>query len=617
MEVWVDKLKMESKDLVNDNIDKIQELFPGLVTESTDKEGRLVKAIDFDLLKQELSDKVVEGEKERYQLTWPGKKKAMLMANLPTTKTLRPAREESVDWDKTENLFIEGDNLEALKILQESYLNQVKCIYIDPPYNTGNDFIYKDDFRQSRQEYLDQSGQVDEEGNRLFQNNESNGRFHSDWLSMMYPRLKLARNLLREDGVIFISIDDGEVANLKMICDEVFGEKNFIGEFLKQSKIGGGSDSRHIATEHEYVLCYSKNISFLPEMFEAHNEEYLKRYKEQDEKGKYFWDTFARPGLKNPINYDIIAPDGTIINGDWIWSKARFEQAYKNNEVRIIKKINGAYTVHFKQYLNLKGKKPRSMTTDFGGTFDGKKEVASLLNSHKIFSYPKSTKHIKKLLEVIAVESKDIILDFFAGSSTAAHAVMQLNAEDRGKRKYIMVQLPEPCPPDSEAHKAGYKNIAEISKKRIRRAASKIKEVNGADIDYGFRVFKVDSSNMKDVYHHPNQITQDGLQAFETNIKKERSAEDLLIQVMLDSGLQPSLPMEKKIIQGKEVFFVAGNSLVACFDKEIPEQLIHEIAENRPLRVVFQDKSFMDDAARINVDELFKTLSPGTEVKVI
>ncbi len=645
----MDKMKMESKDLVNENIDRIQELFPGVVTESKDEKGRLIRAIDFDLLKQELSDIVVEGEKERYQLTWPGKKKAMLMANLPTTNTLRPVREDSVDWDKTENLFIEGDNLEALKILQESYLNQVKCIYIDPPYNTGKDFVYRDDFKQSRQEYLDQSGQMDEEGNRLFQNNESNGRFHSDWLSMMYPRLKLARNLLREDGVIFVSIDDSEVHNLRKSCDEVFGENNFIAQYIHKNNSSKNQASL-VSVSTEYFFCYAKNADILKtkrwrlkkkgvkDIVNMYNslkikglsiEEIEKEIKDMYKRPKYChlsrWNKVDNIGIfvdadlsreGGPKNYTIINPytNNPCIIPSRGWGKNE-EELKKLQEQDLIWYGSDKTPPRVKEYIS----PDDSTVPDSFWYYDNSVDTRWIKNEFGFLAFenPKPLEMLTTILDMVSDKNDEIILDFFAGSATTAHAVMQLNTEDQGKRKYIMVQLPEPCPPDSEAHKAGYKNIAEIGKERIRRAARKIKEETGADIDYGFRTFRVDSSNMKDVYHHPNQITQDGLQAFETNIKKGRLAEDLLIQAMLDSGLQPSLPMKKKTVQGREVFFVAGNSLVACFDKDIPEQLIHDIAEYKPLRVVFQDKSFKDDAARINVDELFKTLSPGTEVKVI
>ena len=470
-------MKFESPDLTAQNIDRIAALFPNCVTEMLDEERSTPekkvykRAVNFELLKQMLSPDVVDGD-EAYEFTWVGKKAAIVEANKPIRKTLRPCMAESKDWDTTENLYIEGDNLEVLKLLQESYLGKVKMIYIDPPYNTGNDFIYADDFRMSGEEWSVESGEWSEDGDRLFKNTDTNGRFHSDWCSMIYSRLMLARNLLTDDGVIFISIDDNEVDNLRKICSEVFGATNFIATYLKQSKVGGGSDSKFVVKEHEYCLVYAKNINLTAEMFIEHNEEYLKRYKEIDEKGRFFWDTFARPGLKNPIHYDIIAPDGTVLNYGWIHGKERFEQEQKEGIVRIVKKKDGSWSVQFKQYLNLSGKKPRSMTMDFGGSIEGKNEVGSVFESEKTFSYPKSTKFIKTLLSTI--DCKDsLILDFFSGSATTAHAVMQLNAEDGGHRKFIMVQLPEKCDEKSEAYKAGYKNICEIGKERIRRAGEK------------------------------------------------------------------------------------------------------------------------------------------------
>lgn len=612
----VEKLKMKSKDLINENIKKIGKLFPNVITEIKDEEGNIVRAIDFELLQQELSDEIIEGNKERYQLTWPGKKEAIVAAGTPIDKTLRPVKKDSLNWETTENLYIEGDNLEVLKLLQESYLNKIKCIYIDPPYNTGNDFIYKDNFTQDKDEYLEESGQVDEEGNRLFQNTEYNGRYHSDWLTMMYSRLKLARNLLSEDGAIFISIDDNEVHNLRKICDEVFGERNFIGKFVKKSKVGGGSDTKFIVKEHEYCILYAKNISNTDEMFIEHEEEYLKRYKEEDEKGRYFWDTFARPGLKNPIIYDIEAPDGTIITNGWIRSKERFLREYKDGTIRIIKKNNTDWSVQFKQYLNSRGKKPRSMTMKFGGTIEGKNDIGGLFGNDKIYSYPKSTMFIKTLLSIIE-DKNQIILDFFSGSATTAHAVMELNAEDGGNRKYIMVQLPEPTDEKSEAYKAGFENISEIGKERIRRAGKKIKEETNADIDYGFRVYKVDSSNMKDVYYRPDQLKQNILEQLESNIKEDRTGLDLLTQVMLEMGLKLSLPIETREIQGKEVHFVAANSLVACFEEDVNEMLIREIAGFRPLKAVFRDSSFSSCPEKINLEEIFKGISPDTIIRVL
>ena len=609
-------MKQEPPNLTEQNIDRIAALFPNCVTEATDESGKIKRAVNFELLKQMLSPDVVDGD-ECYEFTWVGKKAAIAEANRPIRKTLRPCVEESKDWDNTENLYIEGDNLEVPKLLQESYLGKVKMIYIDPPYNTGNDFIYADDFMRSQEEENAQMGMYDEDENRLFKNTDTNGRFHSDWCSMIYSRLMLARNLLTDDGVIFISIDDNEVDNLRKICSEVFGATNFIATYLKQSKVGGGSDSKFVVKEHEYCLVYAKSINLTAEMFIEHNEEYLKRYKEIDEKGRFFWDTFARPGLKNPIHYDIIAPDGTVLNYGWIHGKERFEQEQKEGIVRIVKKKDGSWSVQFKQYLNLSGKKPRSMTMDFGGSIEGKNEVGSVFESEKTFSYPKSTKFIKTLLSTI--DCKDsLILDFFSGSATTAHAVMQLNAEDGGHRKFIMVQLPEKCDESSEAYKAGYKNICEIGKERIRRAGDKIKaEHPDAQLDTGFRVFRVDESNMEDVYYHPEELTQTMLGGMVSNIKSDRSDLDLLYACLLDWGVEINLPHSAETLDGCTIHNVDDGALVACFDENVPNTVIRRMADLHPLRAVFRDSSFASDDSKINVTEIFKNLSPDTNVKVI
>lgn len=614
------KLKMRTQNKADENYKKLAELFPNAVTETIDETtGEVIRAIDKDVLMQEINTHVVEGKEERYQFTWPDKKKSVLLANSPIAETLRPCREESVDFDNTENLYIEGDNLDVLKLLQETYLGKVKMIYIDPPYNTGNDFVYNDDFSESIDDFLDRSGQFDEDGNRLFQNTESNGRFHTDWLNMIYPRLKIARNLLSDDGIIFISIDDNEVENLRNISNEIFGECNFIASYLKQSKVGGGSDSKFIVKEHEYCLVYSKNIELASEMFMEHDKEYLKRYKEQDEIGRYFWDTFARPGLKNPIHYDIVAPDGTIMNYGWIHSKERFEQELKEGKVRIVKKSDGNWSVQFKQYLNLNGKKPRSMTMDFGGSIEGKSDIRSLFDNDKIFGYPKSVKFIKTLLNTIN-DKKAIILDFFSGSATTAHAVMQLNAEDGGHRKFIMVQLPEKTDEKSEAFKAGYKNICEIGKERIRRAGKKIKEENPlttADLDTGFRVLKLDSTNMKDVYYNPAEITIDTIMGTVDNIKEDRTPEDLLFQVMLDLGVLLSSKIEKSTIGGKTVFNVEDSYLIACFDDNVTDEVITAIAKQKPYYFVMRDSSMANDSVATNFEQIFAAYSPDTVRKVL
>ncbi|WGE47333.1 site-specific DNA-methyltransferase [Actinobacillus equuli] len=613
------KLKMHSADLTAQNIEKIAALFPNCLTER-EVNGKLEQAIDFDLLKQELSATIVEGNQERYQLNWVGKANATVLANAPINKTLRPCREESVNFDTTQNLFIEGDNLEALKLLQETYLGKVKMIYIDPPYNTGKDFIYKDNFAMANEDYQRESGQVDEEGNRLVVNSESNGRFHSDWLSMIYSRLKLARNLLTDDGVIFISIDESEFNNLKSICNEVFGSQNMIGIFIWQNKKGGGNDARFLATEHEYIMMFSKSLNNIPKLFEKYDEDYLKRYKEKDDYGLFFWDTFKRKSGKQ--YYSIECPDGTSLEFDnlgnpisWLRSKDRFLLDKENGEIKFVK-TNDGWTVMFKQRLP-EGKKPRSLLLEKGTTSNGSEEILSMFNKH-LFDNPKPLSLIKYLADIILRES-DLILDFFAGSATTAHAVMQLNAEDGGNRKFIMVQIPEQTDEKSEAHKAGYHTIAEISKERIRRAGQKIKQEkpDAVDLDIGFRVLKIDSSNMADIYYNPQQIEQGDLFSQVEHIKAGRTEEDLLFQVLLDWGVDLTLPIEKRVLNGKNVYFVDGNALVACFDKAIDEGIIQEIAKHQPLRSVFRDDGFVSDTAKINADQLFKQLAPHSELRVI
>jgi len=649
----MDKLKMHSPNLTEENIKKLASLFPNCVTESKDKTGTLKKSIDFDLLKQELSTHIVEGPQERYHLNWPGKREALLTANAPIAKTLRPGREESVDFDITQNLFIEGDNLDALKLLQETYLGKIKMIYIDPPYNTGNDFIYADNFAESTDEYLLESGQKDDQGNRLVANTESNGRFHSDWLSMMYPRLKLARNLLKDDGVIFISIDETELANLQKLLDELFGKENFITNFIWQNKKGGGNDAKYCAVEHEYIVVYAKTIQLLPRLFESFTEIYAKRYKEEDEIGNYFWDTFKRKSGKQ--YYAITCPDGTILDKDeygnplsWLRSEPRFKSDLLKGEIKFEQRQDG-WSVMFKQRMP-EGKKPRSLILTKGTTGDGSSETLALFEMN-IFSNPKPVA-LLSYLSGISLEHNDIILDFFAGSATTAHAVMQLNAEDGGSRKFIMVQLPEVCDEKSEAFKAGYKTIAEISKERIRRAGKKIlddmaskdtpkvKDKETGDLfnesskdnfsvfrdfrgskklDTGFRVLKVDSGNMADVYYTPDAMSQEGLFNLTDNIKPDRSEEDLLFQVLLDWGVDLTLPITRETIEANEVYFVDGNALAACFVKKgrVTESFCKELAKRQPLRVVFRDAGFKDDSVKINVEQIFKLMSPHTDVRTI
>lgn len=623
----MDKLKMHSPDMTQQNIEKIQALFPNCVTESKGADGELKLAIDFDQLKQELSSSIVEGPQERYQLNWPGKREALLTANAPIAKTLRPCREESVNFDTTENLFIEGDNLDALKMLQETYLGKVKMIYIDPPYNTGNDFIYEDDFSENAEEFLIRSNQKDEEGNRLIANTEANGRFHSDWLSMMFPRLKLARNLLRDDGVIFISIDDGEVSSLRKICDEIFGVENFISNVIWEKKFAPQNDDKYITATHDHVIVYTKSYGNWLRNLLPRSEEALKKFKNPDNDPRGVWTSGDLTSKTKAANhsYPIETPSGRIItppNGrQWAPSLQTFEKLLA--EGRIWFGETGDNVPRVKQFLKeiQDGVVPMSIWKheEVGHNQSATQELKKLFDNVSFFDSPKPVKLLTKIL-YLSTQSDDIVLDFFAGSSTTAHAVMQLNAEDGGDRKFIMIQLPEECDKKSAAFKAGYKTIAEISKERIRRAGAKILEGEchkDWNKDVGFRVLKVDTSNMADVYYSPDQVTQGSLDLLVDNIKTDRTDEDLLFQVLLDWGVDLTLPIRKETIQGKSVFFVDDDALVACFDLRINEALIKELAIKEPLRVVFRDDGFESDAVKINAEQIFKQVSPHTEVKAI
>ena len=637
----MDKLKMHTPDITNNFIDELLEFIkskkPNIITESKDKDGLLKESIDFDILRQELSTHIVEGSQERYHLNWPGKREALLTANAPIAKTLSPCREESVNFDTTQNLFIEGDNLDALKLLQETYLGKVKMIYIDPPYNTGKDFIYEDDFAESTEDFLLKSSQKDEEGNRLVANTDSNGRFHSDWLSMMYSRLKLARNLLKDDGVIFISIDDGEVANVRKLCDEVFGRENFIDSIIWKKRYGGGAKEKYLISLHEYVLMYAKSELHLENIYVPLTEESIKRYYKLKDvnfslRGPYRThplEATKSMGERQNLVFDIPAPDGSMVSPkrQWLWGKERVQKALDNKELEFIKGKNGKWSVHTKQYLKDDNGKIRQgkafSIIDDVYTQHGTNEIIEIFGNAQYFSFPKPSKLLLKLLQVgLNGSAEDIVLDFFAGSSTTAHAVMQLNSGDDGNRKFIMVQLPEECDEKSEAFKAGYTNIAEISKERIRRAGCKIKEENATtalSLDIGFRVLKIDSSNMADVYYTPDAVGQEDLFNFSDNIKANRASEDLLFQVLLDWGVDLSLPITKETISGLDVFFVDKNALAACFEKDgkITEDLCKELAKYQPLRVIFRDSGFKDDSVKINVEQIFKLMSPHTEVKTI
>ncbi|XZE20313.1 site-specific DNA-methyltransferase [Pirellulaceae bacterium SH449] len=647
----MEKLKMHSPDLTQENIAKLLELFPNCVTEARADDGSIKKAIDFDLLRQELSDYLVEGPRERYHLNWPGKGEALLAANAPIAKTLRPCREESVDFDVTRNVFIEGDNLEALKLLQETYLNRVKLIYIDPPYNTANQFLYDDDFALDSETYFRRSMQVDSNGNRLVANFESNGRRHSDWLSSLKPRLRLARNLLREDGAIFISIDDNEVHNLIHICDEVFGEHNFLGLIPVITNMKGRNDKEFHAQIHEYLVAYQRmafscnGLSLSPEKRAEYDQVTNdgRRFQWRDLRKRGGADTRReRPNLYYPIFIDpetgsvALRGDGRHVietypvksngeDGRWRWEKETLRKRLAIVAGRPVKgkdKWNVSYRVFIDDpEMGERREKPKSVWigTEFS-TDAGTKAVNSLLpgvNAKELT--PKSVGYLRRIIE-LATDRSDIILDFYAGTGTTAHAMFDINQDDGDSRRFVLVQLAEACEEGSDALKAGFKSIAEIAKERIRRAGKRIREnacLQGLSVDVGFRVLKIDTSNMKDVYYKPDVLQKDDLFAHIDNIKGDRSPEDLLFQVLLDWGVDLSLPISKENIEGKTVFFVDQNALAACFDTGITEEMVKKLATRKPLRVVFRDSGFSSDAVKINVEQIFKLLSPDTEVKVI
>ncbi len=604
-----DKLDLKSPDLVNENFEKLATLFPNCVTEGA--EG---KAIDFDLLKQELSHAVVEGNKERYRLEWPGKREAIVTANLPTTKTLRPVREDSVDFDNTENLYLEGDNLEVLKLLQESYLGKIKMIYIDPPYNTGKDFVYKDNFSKDAQEELIESGQKDEYNQRLVANPETAGRYHSDWLSMMYPRLKLARNLLTQDGVIFISIDDNEIDNLKKLCDEIFGGNNFIANATRRRRLSQANLAQNISAIHEYVLIYSKSSKTLLNKIKPEIDESKYKNPDNDERGPYVTMPCTNKG---GAKYSVITPTGKEISEEWRFKRETYNKLESEN--RLVFPRGGEGKPRYKLFLSDKKKNgviPNSWWDSIASNQEATLEVKSLFDGKSYFDFPKPVDLIKLIIELSTSDS-DIVLDFFSGSATTAHSVLDYNAMEGGQRKFIMVQLPEEIESSTPAFKDGYRNICELGKERIRRAAKKIKEETNADIDYGFRVYRLDSSNMQDVYYKPQNYDQNNLDLFKDNVKSDRMADDLLAQVMLDWGLPLSLKIEQVYVSDKKVFKVAENSLYACFDSGIDEDFAKAIAKDEPLRIVFKDSGFKNDTAKTNVKQLLKQLSPETEMKVI
>ena len=624
---------MQSSNGVEDNITKIAQLFPDCVTETVDERSGLPKhLIDFEKLKQNLSDSVMSERAERYQFTWPDKSKAILLANSPINATLRPCREDSVDFDNTQNLYIEGDNLDVLKCLKETYLHKVKMIYIDPPYNTGNDFVYEDDFAQSSEEYLANSGQFDEQGNRMFTNAESNGRFHTDWLNMIYPRLKVARDLLTDDGVIFISIDDNEEKNLRNICDEIFGAENRIETIVWKNKYGAGAYTVGFISVHEYVLCYSKKkiSNITSELDEEGQAVYSKKDEKYAIRGGYMTQPLMtnslgnRPNLMYPIEYKGVS---IYPRKQWVWSQERLQNAINNNEVEFNLQKDGTYSVRSKAYLRdengkMRRGKPLSLMT---GPFnqEGTKEIRSLFEGKSIFDFTKPTQLIKKFLSLQINDSDDtdfIVLDYFSGSATTAHAVMQLNSEDGGNRKFIMVQLPEKTDEKNEAFKAGYKNICEIGKERIRRAGKKIKEespLTTQDLDTGFRVLKLDSTNMQDIYYSPKDISQADLFSQVDNVKPDRTGEDLLFQVMLELGATLDSKIETTTVAGKTIYNVAEGYLVACFDPDVTDDVVKAIAQMQPAYAVLRDTSMKDDSTATNFEQIFKTYSPDTVTRIL
>lgn len=715
----MDKLEMMTKSLSQENIEKIRALFPNAVTEII-KDGKVELAVDFDVLKQELSDTVIEAGQERYQMTWPDKRKAVALASSSISATLRPCREESVEFDTTQNLYIEGDNLDVLKLLRETYHGKVKMIYIDPPYNTGNDFVYEDDFAQSAEEYAGRSGQYDEQGKRLFQNTESNGRFHTDWLNMIYPRLKLARDLLSDDGVIFISIDDNEQANLKKVCDEIFGENCFVADLIWQKKFSRSNDATYFSTMHDHILCYCKKniliddhgwkIGLLPR-----DEQIPSGYSNPDNDPRGVWASVilsAKSGSSSLL-YEITTPSGRKVSPPsgryWSCSKENFEKLVADN--RIWFGASGDGIPRKKTFLSevQAGLRPNTILfqNEAGNNQEAKQETKALFDGVGVFDGPKPVRLLELLCIIANFSEDDILLDFFSGSATSAHAVMQLNAKDRKHRKFIMVQLPEKCDEKSEAYKAGYKTICEIGKERIRRAGKKIKEQNnrisiyinaideivkdnhikteiemyirevnekwieneddpeveeeivrkriidiinsrdnllndlstyeqGGDklhdlvlhlvqeaiglsysVDTGFRVLKLDSSNMQDVFYNPAAMTQDLLSATIDNVKPDRTPMDLLFQIMLELGVQLSAKIEEKEISGKKYYIVNDNEIIACFDDNLNNDVITDIAKRQPIYAAFKGSSFATDSASINCEQLFKTYSPATDVKVI
>ena len=656
------KLRMQTANKADENFRKLAAMFPNAVTETINENGEVVRAIDKDVLMQEISCTVVDGNEERYQFTWPDKKKSVLLANAPINKTLRPVRDNetvptgadsegkpycstgSVDFDTTENLYIEGDNLEVLKLLQETYLGKIKMIYIDPPYNTGNDFVYEDDFAQSTDEYLANSGQFDEEGNRMVQNTESNGRFHTDWLNMIYPRLKLAKDLLSDDGVIFISIDEHEIENLKKVASDIFGEQNFVGAVIWERAFAPKNDAKFFSDSHDYIVVYAKNLLDFKIGKLPRTEEANARYKnpDNDPRGPWTADNLTVKTYSATYDYPITTPGGRVVSPShgscWRVSKERFQELVADN--RVYFGDEGNNVPRLKRFLSelQDGMTPTTIWKfqDVGHNQEGRQELKKLFDNKGFFDGPKPVRLLSRVLQIANIGVNDIILDFFSGSATTAHAVMQLNAEDGGHRKFIMVQLPEATDEKSEAYKAGYKTICEIGKERIRRAGQKIRNEElgirnegdssslltpNSSLDIGFRVLKCDTSNMKEVYYNPAEYEVSLFSSLEDNIKEDRTPEDLLFQVMLDLGILLSSKIQ---VRSEEVgmrsysyFDVEDGYLIACFDKNIDEEVITAIAKQKPYYFVMRDSSMANDSVATNFDQIFSTYSPETVRKVL
>lgn len=622
----MDKLKMHTPNIANENFKKLVALFPNAVTETINENGEVVRAIDKDILMQEINTMVVEGKEERYQFTWPDKKKSVLLANAPISKTLRPCREESVNFDTTENLYIEGDNLEVLKLLQETYLGKVKMIYIDPPYNTGNDFVYEDDFAQTTEEYLVNSGQFDDEGNRLVKNLDSNGRFHTDWLNMIYPRLKIAKNLLTEDGVIFISIDEHEIENLKKVCNDIFGDKNFVGSVIWERAFAPKNDAKYFSDSHDYILIYAKNLIDFKIGKLPRTEEANARYKnpDNDPRGPWASDNMTVKTYSANYDYEIITPNGMVMKPAdgrcWFTSKERMQKLIEDGRVWFGE--NGDNMPRLKRYLAdvQQGMTPTTIWKyeDVGHNQEGRQELKKLFENKGYFDGPKPVRLIERNLLISNLSSDSIVMDFFSGSATTAQAIMKYNAEKGTKCKFILVQTPEKTDDKSDAYKDGYKNICEIGKERIRRAAKKIAEENkDTKFDGGFRVLKCDTSNMKDVYYSPAEYDVGLFESMTDNIKEDRTSEDLLFQVMLDLGVELSSKIEETVIAGKKVFNVADGFLMACFDADVNDETIKVIAQKQPYYFVMRDSSMANDSVATNFEQIFATYSPDTVRKVL